>query len=809
MRFLFKEEYAAQLAPIIIIPLIAIAMAIGTISFANALGWLGKPFPGFFYYKNLVVSFYQRSAWMGGNKGPRAYDLITEVEGKPVKTADEFREVFNSNKNKGSITYTVNRDGKASNFAVDIKDLSIEDFFFAFLLPFLLGMFFLVAGGLVYFAKSNKATLVNFFMCLLIALSYMTMFDSNTTYKFSQFWLIYPLFGAISAHLFLLFPEERDLVKRNRWIRYLPYIPALLLILFRYLSENNPSLSILFSKLSLLYMGGIFVLDLSLLIVTYANTKEGVIKQRAKIVAFGLVVASLIPVTWSALNALWRPVVGFDYAMGLAIVFPALVGYAATKRRFFDIDLVIKKSISYGALSGALVILYLIIVTIVSLLTQTLFSLHRSPIEPVISTLVIVVAFDPIRRHIQHLIDRFFYRDQYNLQQGFLELGREIGGEGFDIDEIGELVVRRFCELLRLNRAYIFLKEGAERFTLKYGEPNPKDFIPIKFHRGTKGKLSKGRTVEVDEVISNLELDTSESEKLKNIGVRYLIPMFTKSGVLGIIALSEKLSKLPLSRDEIKLLEGVAHQTAISIENLRLYEEKSRDERLATLGQVASMIIHEIKNPLGIIRVSSGTLKKKFEKADDQEGKELATFIEEEVLRMDTTARKFLSYVRPQEPSLEWVNINEVIRKALKTLSTELESLKVETRLKSNLDEIEADADQLYQTFINLILNARDASPFGGRLIIRTNERDGVCEVAIADTGKGIEKGVVESIFKPFYSGKRGGIGLGLTIAHQIVENHGGKIRVKSTEGRGTVFLIILPKRRKEAKDKWKKLFLS
>jgi len=321
MRFLFKEEYAAQLAPIIIIPLIAIAMAIGTISFANALGWLGKPFPGFFYYKNLVVSFYQRSAWMGWDKGPRAYDLITEVEGKPVKTADEFREVFNSNKNKGSITYTVNRDGKASNFAVDIKDLSIEDFFFAFLLPFLLGMFFLVAGGLVYFAKSNKATLVNFFMCLLIALSYMTMFDSNTTYKFSQFWLIYPLFGAISAHLFLLFPEERDLVKRNRWIRYLPYIPALLLILFRYLSENNPSLSILFSKLSLLYMGGIFVLDLSLLIVTFANTKEGVIKQRAKIVAFGLVVASLIPVTWSALNALWRPVVGFDYAMGLSYSF--------------------------------------------------------------------------------------------------------------------------------------------------------------------------------------------------------------------------------------------------------------------------------------------------------------------------------------------------------------------------------------------------------------------------------------------------------------------------------------------------------
>ncbi|HEY7534534.1 MAG TPA: hypothetical protein VH878_01140, partial [Thermodesulfobacteriota bacterium] len=102
MRFLFKEEYPAQLAPIIIIPLIALAMAVGVISFVNAIGWMGKPFPGFFYYKNLVVSFYQRSTWMEGSKEPRAYDLIREVDGVKVTTAKEFREVFNSNKNKES-----------------------------------------------------------------------------------------------------------------------------------------------------------------------------------------------------------------------------------------------------------------------------------------------------------------------------------------------------------------------------------------------------------------------------------------------------------------------------------------------------------------------------------------------------------------------------------------------------------------------------------------------------------------------------------------------------------------------------------
>src|ERR1700752_4456054 len=119
MRFLFKEEYTNnQIASVIIIPLIVFAMAIGTVSFINAIEWLGRPFPGFFYYKNLVVSIYQRSAWMGWDAGPRAFDRITEIDGVKVKTADEFREVFDS-KNKTALTYTVNRDGKTLRFSVN------------------------------------------------------------------------------------------------------------------------------------------------------------------------------------------------------------------------------------------------------------------------------------------------------------------------------------------------------------------------------------------------------------------------------------------------------------------------------------------------------------------------------------------------------------------------------------------------------------------------------------------------------------------------------------------------------------------
>jgi len=221
------------------------------------------------------------------------------------------------------------------------------------------------------------------------------------------------------------------------------------------------------------------------------------------------------------------------------------------------------------------------------------------------------------------------------------------------------------------------------------------------------------------------------------------------------------------------------------------------------LGKASSMIIHEIKNPLGVIRVSSGTLKKKFEKEKEEEGFELASFIEEEVLRMDSTVRKFLTYVKTQEPERETVYINEVVRKALRTLEVELESLRVELQLDEHAEGIQADADHLYQIMLNLILNAREATPAGGRIIIRTRDfGDALC-LTVADTGRGLEKRLQGIIFKPFQSGRKGGIGLGLTIAKQLVESHGGTIRLRSKVGKGTVFRIFLPKDIRESKAKW------
>jgi signal transduction histidine kinase len=641
-------------------------------------------------------------------------------------------------------------------------------------------------------------------MTILIALSYITMFDASTTHRFSSLWLIYPLFGAASVHLFLLFPKEWEFIRRNHWLCYVPYLPAAVLIVLRSSSEYNPQLSIVFSKLSLLFMATVFVIDFALLFAAYKKATESVIKQRAKIVAYGLVLAALIPVAWSTVYAFWRPVIGVEYAIGLAVFFPILIGYAATKSRFFDIDLVIKKSISYALISSLLVLLYLLVVAIVSLLTQTLLALDSSPLEQIISTLAVVVAFDPLRRGVQHLIDRAFYRDRYLVQKGLLELSHRLSTEVFDVEAVASLVIRRLKEVAMYSASYMFLDDGNGRLILEYSDPSPSEPLALKAPPIKSGILSSGEIAFFDDLRANRDLDGQDLDRLSRLGVQCLVPMVTKSGLVGLVALAGPLSSLQFSSDERKLIESIAHQAAMSIENKRLYEQKSRDERLATLGKVSSMIIHEIKNPLGIIRVSSGTLKKRFEKENEREGLELASFIEEEVMRMDSTVRKFLAYVKPQEPENEVVNVNELVRKAISSLRCELEPFSVELRLDDSLEGITGDADHLYQLIVNLVFNAKDAMQPGGRLTVGTKDTGEAVYLTVADTGKGIEKEVQESIFKPFYSGRRGGIGLGLTIAQQIVENHGGVIRLKSRVGAGTVFRVMLPRRRKEARANWK-----
>jgi signal transduction histidine kinase len=151
------------------------------------------------------------------------------------------------------------------------------------------------------------------------------------------------------------------------------------------------------------------------------------------------------------------------------------------------------------------------------------------------------------------------------------------------------------------------------------------------------------------------------------------------------------------------------------------------------------------------------------------------------------------------QPQLQRVRVNEVVRGVMQLFQAQLDApgrakISCDLQLEPHLEPVAADAELLHRAVANLVLNAMDAMPQGGTLTLRTREEDGRVLIEVADTGSGLTPEECERIFTPYYTSKQHGTGLGLAIVQSIVSDHGGRIRVQSEPGRGTTFVIELPK---------------
>jgi len=242
----------------------------------------------------------------------------------------------------------------------------------------------------------------------------------------------------------------------------------------------------------------------------------------------------------------------------------------------------------------------------------------------------------------------------------------------------------------------------------------------------------------------------------------------------------------------------------------RLFETErsvARLERLATLGQLASTIAHEVGTPLNAI-YGHIQLMSHDPSLQEKHGERLRV-IEGQIERLSATIHGVLSDVRAPEGKRVEVDLNAVLREiaAFTTAAVVARSVKLETALAPDLPFVRADKAQLSQVFMNLLTNALDAMPAGGRLRIETRraslgaEQAPAVAIEFRDSGVGIAPEDVKRIFEPFYTTKAlgQGTGLGLAICHEVVKRHGGQITVSSESGRGTTFVVTLPLEATEA----------
>ncbi len=234
-----------------------------------------------------------------------------------------------------------------------------------------------------------------------------------------------------------------------------------------------------------------------------------------------------------------------------------------------------------------------------------------------------------------------------------------------------------------------------------------------------------------------------------------------------------------------------------------------RSDRLASLGTLSAGMAHEIKNPLVSIKTFAQLLPERYQDSDFRDT--FSNLIGHEIDRIDSLVNQLLTFARPAKPHLKPVHVHEIIETSLQLLGHRLyqKDIKLTRSAEAKVDTIRADADQLEQVFLNFFLNAMEAMKRGGELSVSTEirtddqwvaaigQRNGdtpeILRITIRDNGDGIRSEDLVHVFDPFFTTKDYGTGLGLSVVHAIVQEHGGQIEVESELGKGTAFHILLP----------------
>jgi signal transduction histidine kinase len=290
------------------------------------------------------------------------------------------------------------------------------------------------------------------------------------------------------------------------------------------------------------------------------------------------------------------------------------------------------------------------------------------------------------------------------------------------------------------------------------------------------------------------------------------VPLKAKNRLIGVLELLNKKDGTDFGEEDLYMVSILANQIGIALENARLYQKlqekllvtveelkftQSRlfqSERLAALGKLAQGVAHEVRNPITIIGGMARLLEKKIPATDP--GRELLREISAAVSRLERMVREVESFARLPAPRLIATDISGVIHTTLSACAAPLSSrgVSLAVQIPPDLPPLPLDAPLLGQVFRHLLENSLDAMPSGGELALTITLEAGSVKITLRDTGLGIPAEILPLVFDPFFSTKPQGTGMGLTIAHRIISEHKGEMRLSSTPGVGTTVDLWLPR---------------
>jgi signal transduction histidine kinase len=750
---------------------------------------IGKPYMG-------TVLFMDTQGWIvesvdisgqASEGGIRVGDRPIEVNSQPAQT---FLEKYE----KAGVVFgrlireltVIDNDGQLKSVTLEdaspsgITLIEITTWFIVCLVSWITGFY-------VFFKRPrNLAALLLCFCGLALGLALSgTMASERTIPTAVWFEITGTVIGPwLLLHFFLILPDEHTRLRKNPLV-YLIYLPAAItLILFPLIGYVDGQSLPPFRSIRIFEYGIGFLAVAGVAIFNYFRAVSIRTRQQMKIVLISCLIALVPLLLLNLLPAAMqeRIIIPPGFSILFIVFIPLGMGYAVITQKLMDIDVVIRRGMIYGLIT-------LVMAAVISVAIFLVAIFHTSVGTPtqILAALLLgglaAVLFGPIKKRIELLIDKLFYKDRYDYRQVIQSLSSALNSVN-SLSEISRLIVGTTANTLNLTGGCLFVKTQSDSFEIIASQGT---FIDAAKQKHLRALISQQNSmIEFPNLATAIDSD-----------IAFITRLITGEQEIGVLCLSHKISGQRFSSDDLYLIQGISSVSSIAIHSAMLVRDVSLRD---TFVSIAS---HELRTPLtAIIGFTDLLLHRDPPNATR---KKWLRNILENGQRITDMANDLLNVTRIQSGKislkLERLNLIDILERQLEITRESSNKHEFIINVEPNLPDVIVDRDKFGQVVANLLNNAVKYSPKGGRITLSAHHNPSQnCVVAsVTDEGIGISPEDKSSLFTTFHRIQRPetqgirGSGLGLFIAKEWTEAMGGKIWVESELNKGSTFFVTIP----------------
>jgi signal transduction histidine kinase len=714
-------------------------------------------------------------------------DRPTEINHQPASTfLEEYIDsgmVYSDSIKQLTVT---NENGQLESVSLEGKRQS--DGALAELISLIIvSLIFWITGFYVFFKRPQSITSMVFCLCgVVFGLAVSAGIATDTAIPLAlQFGVAAAIFGPwLLLHFFLILPEERTRLRRNRLTLLIYLLPAITLILFLLIGQANGQPLPGFRAVRFFVYGLGYLAAAGVVIFNYFGTSSTRTRQQMKTIFLSALIA-LVP--FLILNILpeviWKqPILPAGFSILFIVFIPVGMGHAVITQKLMDIDIVIRRGLIYGLITAIMAII--LAVAIFSIAAN--YTTVEIPVQ-ILTALVLggvaTALFGPIKKRIEILIDRLFYKDRYDYRQIIQSLSTSLHTVN-DFNDVSRLIVGTLVQSLNSAGGCLFVKTQSGSYEVGAAQ-------------GTLARKSRQKILLklLSQQDHSIEFPSSASSA--EPGLAFIIPLVAADKEIGILFLSEKASRQRFSTDDMYLLQGLASVAAVALRNAMLIRDVSMRDNFVSIAS------HELRTPMTAImgytelllqRNPSDTTREKWLIKIYDNSRKLTNMIDD-----------LLNVTRIQSGKismkLEKVRLQDILEESMAFTRESSDKHEITVTIEPDLPAVLIDREKFGQVIGNLLGNAIKYSPQGGRITLsaRKDLENPRVVVSVCDEGIGISPEDKDTLFTTFHRIRRPetqgikGSGLGLYISKEWTEAMGGEIWLESEINKGSTFFVAIP----------------